>query len=123
MPKARATFTLDVQLLEELQKCARLQGTSVSSVVNDWLADTLEGLQYLSVRLHQERGTVRTAVGEINSGLEVMREGYAKVLDFSGTVLGEQGAAGRHKPAPDEPAAPPPRPVIRGVNSQRRRAG
>jgi predicted transcriptional regulator len=98
MPKARTTFTLDADLVERLQRCARLQGVSVSSVLNSWLEDTGEALEYLSLRLAQEKGVVRGAVQEINAGLEVMREGYAKVRPGVGPARAAR-APGRTPPS------------------------
>ena len=53
MPKVRTTLTIDDTLLEALQASAKLQGVSLSSLVNDWMADTLESVQYYSLRIAQ----------------------------------------------------------------------
>ena len=100
MPKVRTTLTIDDTLLEALQASAKLQGVSLSSLVNDWMADTLESVQYYSLRIAQERGNVQKAVRQINVGLDLMREGYEQAHQAG------RAGAGKRSAAPARPSPP-----------------
>lgn len=87
MAKTRCTLNLDEEVVDSFQWCARLQGISLSACVNHWLASTSEAAQYLAGRVCAERDAPAQVASEINTGLEVLREGYA------GGAIGQARAA------------------------------
>ena len=79
MPKARTTLSLDAVTIERWQRLARLQRTSLSAVVNEWLDDTYEAAEYKAVRIYSGGDDVRQRVAELTTALAVVSEGYQAV--------------------------------------------
>lgn len=97
MPKVRTTLTLDDDILAEWQNLARIQRASLSSTINDWLADTFQAAEYKALQVYAQSENVRQRVNEITTALSVVEEGYAQVKTLG---TGARPAGGRSKPVP-----------------------
>ena len=81
MPKVRTTISIDESVLVDWQSIARIQGTSLSSLVNEWLFDLTDSARYQAVRVHQDGSNKRSRIKEINMTLAMLQEGYEAAIN------------------------------------------
>lgn len=98
MPKVRTTISIDESVLDDWQSIAKLQGTSLSSLVNEWLDDLSESARYKALRVHQGDEDTRAAIAEINAALSVVQEGYLQAIGKKGS--GSDRASAQRVPLP-----------------------
>jgi Arc/MetJ family transcription regulator len=96
MPKVRTTITIDEAVLAEWQSIARLQRSSLSSAINDWLLDTSEAAFYAAHRMHENGEFTKEVVDKLLVDLAVLSEGHQAVDKAKKGASG--GALARRSP-------------------------
>ena len=115
-PHVRVTVPVSPEVHAAFQRMAEASGMSVGRCMGEWLADTQEGVEFVTAQLVK----ARTAPRQVVKDLRQMALGGVDVAD---DLLRELRAGGQKPPAEGSgaprPAAagPSPRPVIRGGNS------
>lgn len=116
--KVRLTVPVSPEVHETFQRLAKASGTSVGRAMGEWLADTLDAVEFMTTKVEQARSAPRQVAMELHA--------YALgAAEMTGSFLEEVRAKGRAtgpaRQSPQVPASDPPRPVIRGGNSGRKR--
>lgn len=99
MPKVRTTISIDESVLGDWQSIAKMQGTSLSSLVNEWLLDLTDSARYQALRVYQDGSKKRSRIKEINMTLAMLQEGYeAAISQAKGS--GSDRASAQRVPLP-----------------------
>jgi hypothetical protein len=118
----RLTITVSPDVHAAFSRMAQASSLPIGRCMGEWLADTLEGVEFVTAQMVKAREAPRQVVRE-------MRQGLLGLVDETNDLLTQLRAAGkvtstapaaRSAPgAPGEPgtAAASPRPVIRGGKS------
>lgn len=111
----RLTITVTPEVHETFQRFAKAAGMSLGRAMGEWLADTLDGAQFVAEKMEQARAAPKVVAREMHA--------YALGLaDETGALMEkvrQEGVRARRdaRSAPAVPADPPPRLVIRGGKS------
>lgn len=112
------------EVLEAFQRLAKASGMSTGRAMGDWLADTMEGAEFMAHTLEKARAAPRLAVQE-------MQAMVLGVGDDLAALMAKMRKEGKGHPARGDAVAPPatgaasptPRPVIRGGKSPKKGKG
>lgn len=74
--RIRTTISIDPEVFEVFKTMAEAGGTSVSRCMGDWLADTVDGAQFVAQKMQEAR----------KAPMNVMREFQAMSVGFSEEV-------------------------------------
>ena len=120
--RVRVTVPVSPEVLDAFQRLAKASGMSTGRAMGDWLADTMEGAEFMAHTLEKARAAPRLAVQE----MQAMALGLGDDLGALLTRMRKEGRGlpdgGRASAAPDAGRTAsgtplPPRPVIRGGKS------
>lgn len=113
----RLTITVTPEVHATFQRMAEVASMPIGRCMGEWLADTLEGVEFVTAQLAKARQAPRQVVADMRQ----MALGAADEMD---QLLGDLRAGKLKVPPLGEPAgggraaaAPSPRPVIRGGKS------
>ena len=110
MKRVRVTASIDPEILDRFKRLAVVRGVSLSSCIGDWLADTIEGSEYVASTIEKAKGSPVRVLREMNASFAVLQEGSSLVHEsLTGAAVGRQ----THGPA--QPG--------RGAVGKRRREG
>jgi hypothetical protein len=118
--RIRLTIAVTPEVHAAFQRMADATGISLSRAMGDWLADTIEGAQLLTLQLEKARAAPKVAIREMQASLSGLHEEMGQLLDDIRTGKRQlpPGVAGRDARSAHGAAAPEaPRLVIRGGNS------
>lgn len=131
--RLRLTIAVKPEVHATFQRMADATGMSLGRAMGEWLEDTMEGAQLMTLQLEKARQAPKTAIKEMQAGLHGLQEEMAQLLDDmrtgkkvvpgAGRAGGAGGQAERRTPDPHALGATSPRPVIRGGKSIRTKAG
>ena len=116
--RLRLTIAVSPEVHATFQRMADSTGISLGRAMGDWLEDTMEGAQLLTLQLEKARQAPKTAIKEMQAGLHGLQEEMAQLLDDirTGKRAGPGGLPSGNRAAP----AASPRPVIRGGKSSKK---
>lgn len=89
--RIRTTISLPQDVYEIFKKMADVSGMSVSRCMGDWLRDTSDGAQLVSMKMQQVKQGSTDAIRDIH---KVMEQG-GDILDFISTINQEAARSGR----------------------------
>ena len=114
MTTTRTTITIDSHVLSLWREVSKIQGASLSSVISDWLEDTVEAAQYKAISIHAQSRKVKDVTQRMVVSLRTVEESYA-------AAMGRAGA----KPQAERDLAParPPRPSNTGGKLPKQQGG
>ncbi len=99
--RVRATVSVDDEVLKVYRTMAMAAGISLSRCLGEWLADTLDGAQFVAKKMQEAKRAPMTVMREMRS----MASGLHGVIDSDLESLRR-----RDRPAPvadaERPAAP-----------------
>jgi hypothetical protein len=115
--KVRISVPVTPEVHAAFQRLAQASGMSTSKAMGEWLADTLDAVQYMADKVHEARSAPRKVAMELHA--------YALgAAEMTGGFLSEVRDKARADEATKRSSAgtraAPPRPVIRGGNSGRK---
>jgi len=99
--RIRTTISLPQEVHEIFKQMADASGVSVSRCMGDWLAETADGAQHVSMQLQRAREASLRGIRELHTALK-----SGESMDKFTTKV--SGAAGRTEPRNARPAAPRP---------------
>lgn len=67
--RIRTTISLPQDVYEVFKQMADVSGTSVSRCMGDWLAETAEGAQHVSMQLQRAREVSKRGIKELHAAL------------------------------------------------------
>ena len=115
----RVTVPVRPDVLQAFQRLAKASSVSTGRAMGEWLADTVEAVEFRAVKVEEARSAPRRVAMELHA--------YAQgAADVTGEFLRDvreraraDAATGRRARSPErrEAAPAPPRPVIRGGKS------
>lgn len=122
----RVTVPVRADVLEAFQRLAKAGSTSTGRAMGDWLADTVEAVEFMAEKMEEARSAPKRVIRELH--------GYALGLaDETGALIEEirqkgrtaraqpEGPTSRGSRAAGASGGPSPRPVIRGGKSPKSR--
>lgn len=68
--RIRTTISVPQDVYEVFKQMADASGTSVSRCMGDWLADTAEGAQHVSMQLQRAREVSKIGIKELHAALK-----------------------------------------------------
>jgi hypothetical protein len=99
--RIRLTITVSPEVHEVFSRMAETAGVSLGRCMGDWLADTLDGAQFVALKMEQARQSPKLAMRELEATarghLEEVRSGMDR-LRATGWGAGS-GGAGASAPA------------------------
>lgn len=120
-PKIRLTITVTPEVHEAFSRLAKASGMSLGRAMGEWLADTLDVVQYTAGKVEEARIAPRLVAQEMHAYALGMVDETSAVLQ----AVREKAsavAAGKRSAAATADASSP-RPVIRGVKSPKKDQG
>jgi hypothetical protein len=97
--RIRTTISIDPDVFEVFKSLASAGGTSVSRAMGDWLADTVEGAQFITNKLITARQAPMLAMRELQGfGLGLSSEVDKMIESFRSDAI---GAVARSVTAPN----------------------
>lgn len=114
----RLTITVTPEVHAAFSRMAEVSSLPVGRCMGDWLADTLEGAEFLTAQLIKAREAPRQVIREMRQSALGVSDELADLLSKMQTK--GAGPAGRASAAPHAATVQTPRPVIRGVKSTRK---
>lgn len=115
----RLTITVTPEVHAAFTRMAEASGMSLGRAMGEWLADTLEGVEFVTAQLVKAREAPRQVVRDMRQGLLGMTDEMDKLLSDmrSGAIKLPAAGDGARSAPRTAVAAASPRPVIRGGNS------
>lgn len=111
-PNIRLTISVTPEVHTTFKRLADASGMSIGRAMGEWLGDTIEAAEFMASKMEQARLAPRLVVQEMHAyALGAADEMTALLKDIR---TGKKALPERRK----RPAAPSPRPVIRGGKSQ-----
>ena len=115
----RLTITVTPEVHAAFQRMAETSSLPIGRCMGEWLADTLEGVEFVTAQLVKAREAPRQVVREMRQGLlgmsdemdQLLADMRSKPIELPPGAAGG-GPSGARRAA--SAAASPPRPVIRG---------
>lgn len=68
--RIRTTISLPQDVYEVFKQMADVSGTSVSRCMGDWLAETVEGAEHVSMQLQRARDLSKKGIKELHAALK-----------------------------------------------------
>lgn len=93
--RIRTTISLDPEIHALFVSMAEVSGTSVSRCMGDWLSDTAEGAQFVTLKMKEAREAPRIVIREA----QAMARGLLEEVNATARQVRE-GARGKAEPAP-----------------------
>lgn len=103
----RVTVPVDPDVLEAFKRLASAQGVSVGRAMGEWLADTVDGVDYMTDLLHKARKAPHLAVRELHAYATGLTETTTELLEGIRKTTGKHvirsaaGVADRQPPGGD----------------------
>ncbi len=104
--KTRLTISIDTEVLAAFRHMAEVSGLSVGRCIGEWCADTVEGAQFVTQKVHEARKKPRLVMREMSG---MARGLLDEISQVQSEVRKGSGIAKRPAHLPNTP-----RPVIRG---------
>lgn len=108
--RTRVTVSIPTEALEVYKKMAAAGGMSVSYCLGEWLADTVEGAQFLALKMEEARRAPKAVMRE----MQAMASGLQEQISADILTIRKHGTQSGHPPASasgagrDRAAAPAP---------------
>lgn len=122
----RLTITVTPEVHEAFSRMAEVSGMSLGRCMGEWLGDTMEGAQLLTMQLQRAREAPRTVIREMKQGVLGLGDELDDLLTKLRTgeiqIPAKAARGGGPARAGRGPAPPSPRSVIRGGKSRPDRA-
>lgn len=116
-PPIRLTIPVSAEVHQAFSRMAEVSGVSIGRCMGDWLADTLEGVEFITDKLQRAREAPKMVVREMRQQLlGVADELQAVSAAMRSAPVRDAGDAPRGR-ATAARAGVPPRRVIRGGKS------
>ena len=123
-PNIRLTITVTPEVHAAFTRMAEASSMSLGRCMGEWLADTVEGVEFVTAQMERARAAPRQVVKEMRQGLLGLGDEMEQLLaDMrSGTLkpppaVGGGLPAGKRRPVAGAALPQTPRPVIRGGKS------
>lgn len=101
--RIRLTITVTPEVHEVFSRMAETAGMSLGRCMGDWLADTLDGAQFVALKMEQARQSPKLAMRELQATARGHLEdviAHADKLRASGWGAGSGGGAAVAPPIP-----------------------
>ncbi len=106
--RIRTTISLDPEVHAIFVTMAEAAGTSVSRCMGDWLADTAEGAQFVSMKMQEARRAPKTVMREMQAMAVGLHEEITSQIGRRGQGGGTRTHAGASGDlAASSPPSPP----------------
>lgn len=115
--RIRTTISLSPEVHAVFVRMAEAGGTSVSRCMGDWLADTIDGAQFVAMKMEEARKAPKTVMREMRSMAVGLLEEVATFEE--GMRRGAVGGRAARAAAPQRSAPSSPT----GLKSPRKRPG
>lgn len=113
----RLTITVTPDVHAAFTRMAEASGMSLGRCMGEWLADTLEGVEFVTAQLVKAREAPRQVVREMRQGMLGLADEMDQLMTDMRSGKVKVPPAGDARSAPRPAAATTPRPVIRGGKS------
>lgn len=100
--RIRTTISVPQDVYEVFKQMADVSGTSVSRCMGDWLAETAEGAQHVSMQLQQAREASKRDIKQLHEALK-SGEIMDKLITGSEAQEDVRSGATRARTAPETP--------------------
>lgn len=110
----RLTIPVSSEVHDAFSRMAKASGMSIGRCMGEWLADTVEGVEFITEKMERAREAPRMVVRE-------MRQNLLGVVDEMDAVMSQLRAGSAARGAAATRDADPPRSVIRGGKSTKTR--
>jgi hypothetical protein len=121
----RLTITVSAEVHSTFKRLAVASGMPIGRAMGEWLADTLEAVEFMATKVEEARAAPRRVIQELHAYalgaadetqqlLQDIRSGKIKPSPLQAAALGAADTSAQRRPPP----AAPPRPVIRGGKSR-----
>jgi len=103
--RIRLTITVSREAHEVFTRMSEAAGQSLGRVMGDWLDDTIEGAQFVSLKMQEARKAPKVVMREMHA----MAQGLVAELDADARAMRTRTAREAAKPRPGRPgpASPP----------------
>ena len=116
--RIRLTITVTPEVHAAFSKLAAASGMSLGRAMGDWLEDTLDAVKYTADLVEKARAAPKMVMREVHAyALGLADETGSLMEKLRAEGRSARGGSGRSAPPLTSPAAPSPRPVIRGGKS------
>ena len=120
----RLTITVSPEVHAAFTRMAAASSLPVGRCMGEWLADTLEGVEFVTDQLERARHAPRQVVREMRANLLGVTDQMDELLaDMRSGAIKLPVPSGDARSAPRSAPAAPPRPVIRGGKSHGKAGG
>lgn len=123
-PNIRLTITVTPEVHAAFSRMAAASSMSLGRCMGEWLADTVEGVEFVTAQLERAREAPRQVVRDMRQTMLGLGDEMSQLLSDMRTgaiklppVSGDGGPPGPRRPVAEAALPKPPRPVIRGGNS------
>lgn len=102
--RIRTTISIPQDVYEVFKQMADASGTSVSRCMGDWLAETAEGAQHVSMQLQRAREVTKRGIKELHASLKIGDGMDSFMTEEKGPEDVRRGS-GVRPPAPPAPSS------------------
>lgn len=105
--RIRLTIAVTPEVHREYSKLAEVAGMSLSRVMGDWLADTVEGAQLVALKMREAKESPQKVLRELEAGALAARDMIDRVvIEGRGGVGAANASGGRRGGGAQPPSSP-----------------
>ena len=117
--RVRTTITVTPETLEIFKRMAAAGNMSISACIGDWLDDTAEGAELITLKMEEAKRAPMTVMRE----MKAMISGISDSLDADMTAMRQAGAVRGASARPAAKAAPSSNTGLKSQKQDNRRGG